>query len=236
MTYMFTMTNEFLHTYSYTFIMLISLILFPFEDCLSRSSDVELSDFGCLEKYLSLFVSWKTALTCRIFLIEFFSFNILNILPTHLACKVSIEKSASIPWGFSCMWQVTCLLLLSNSLSLTFDSLITMYPGVALFQFNQFEALWACLVVQMVKIHLQCVRPGSGLWVRKIPWEGNWLPHSSILACWIWWTEEPGMLWSMGLPKSWTLLSHFHFHFSGFMYLDIYFLPKFKKFSGFIAF
>ena len=33
--------------------------------------------------------------------------------------------------------------------------------------------------------------------------------HSSILAWKIPWTEEPGRLQSMGVAKSWTLLSYF---------------------------
>ena len=34
--------------------------------------------------------------------------------------------------------------------------------------------------------------------------------HSSILAWRIPWTEEPGRLQSMGVTKSWILLSDFH--------------------------
>ena len=37
-------------------------------------------------------------------------------------------------------------------------------------------------------------------WVGKIPWRREWLPHSSILAWEIPWTEEPGGLQSMGSP------------------------------------
>ena len=82
---------------------------------------------------------------------------------------MSIEKSASIPFGV--FLQVTSHLSLAAfkilSLSLTFDSLITMYPGVALFQFNQFEYLWASLVVQMVK------NPPVmwETWVQSLGWE-----------------------------------------------------------------
>ena len=37
--------------------------------------------------------------------------------------------------------------------------------------------------------------------------------HSSVLAWRIPWAEEPGRLQSMGVTKSWTWLSDFHFHF-----------------------
>jgi len=35
----------------------------------------------------------------------------------------------------------------------------------------------------------------------KIPWRRTWRPHSSILACRIPWTEEPGGLQSIGLQR-----------------------------------
>ena len=40
------------------------------------------------------------------------------------------------------------------------------------------------------------------------------VPHSSILAWKIPWTEEPGRLQSMGVSKSRTRLKRLHFHFS----------------------
>ena len=33
---------------------------------------------------------------------------------------------------------------------------------------------WASLVAQLVRIHLQCMRHGFDLWVRKIPWRRKW--------------------------------------------------------------
>ena len=39
------------------------------------------------------------------------------------------------------------------------------------------------------------------------PPEEEMVTHSSILAWRIPWTEEPGKLQSMGVPKSWTWLS-----------------------------
>ena len=38
-------------------------------------------------------------------------------------------------------------------------------------------------------------------YMRKIPWGREWLPNSSILACRIPWTEEPGVLQSMGSQR-----------------------------------
>ena len=45
-------------------------------------------------------------------------------------------------------------------------------------------------------IHLQCKSPRFDSWVRK-----GMATHSSILACRIPWTEEPGGLQSMGLQR-----------------------------------
>ena len=48
-------------------------------------------------------------------------------------------------------------------------------------------------------------------WVQSLGWgdplEKGTATHSSILAWRIPWTEEPGGLQSMGVPKSWTRLS-----------------------------
>ena len=48
-------------------------------------------------------------------------------------------------------------------------------------------------------IHLQCKSPRFDSWVRK-----GMATHSSILACRIPWTEEPGGLQCMGVAKSQT--------------------------------
>ena len=52
-------------------------------------------------------------------------------------------------------------------------------------------------------------------WVRYLGWEDplekGRATHSSILAWRTPWTEEPGRLQSMGLQKSLTQLSNFHF-------------------------
>ena len=60
---------------------------------------------------------------------------------------------------------------------------------------------WASLVAQMVK------NPPAmwETWVRPLGWkdplEEDTATHSSILAWRIPWTEEPGVLWYMGLQR-----------------------------------
>ena len=60
---------------------------------------------------------------------------------------------------------------------------------------------WASLVAQMVK-NLPAMRE---TWVRALGWkdplEEGMVTHSSILAWIIPWTEEPGGLQSVGLPR-----------------------------------
>ena len=66
----------------------------------------------------------------------------------------------------------------------------------------------ASLVSEMVRIHLQCRRPGSG----RSPWEGNSKgTHSSILAWRIPWMEESGGLqpmWSQRVRHDWVTHTH----------------------------
>ena len=61
-----------------------------------------------------------------------------------------------------------------------------------------FEDIRASLVAQMVK-HLPAMQE---TWVRFLDWEDpvgkEMVTHSSILACRIPWTEEPGRLQFMG--------------------------------------
>ena len=54
-------------------------------------------------------------------------------------------------------------------------------------------------------------------WVQFLGWEDplekEMATQSGVLAWKIPWTEELGRLQSMGVTKSWTQLSNFHFHF-----------------------
>ena len=45
-------------------------------------------------------------------------------------------------------------------------------------------------MAQTVKKLPECRRFGFHLWVRKIPWRREWLPHSRIFAWRILWTQE----------------------------------------------
>ena len=47
----------------------------------------------------------------------------------------------------------------------------------------------------------RCKRHGFDPWVGKIPWWRKWHPLSSILACRIPWTEEPGRPQSIGSQR-----------------------------------
>ena len=61
------------------------------------------------------------------------------------------------------------------------------------------------------RIRLQCGRPGFHPWVGKIPWRREWLSLPVFLTGESPWTEEPGGLQSIGVAKSQTRLSDFHF-------------------------
>ena len=54
---------------------------------------------------------------------------------------------------------------------------------------------------------------GTWVWFKKIPWEKEMATRSSILACRILWTEEPGKLQFMGsqeLDMTWQLNHQHH--------------------------
>ena len=53
---------------------------------------------------------------------------------------------------------------------------------------------WAPLVAQMIRIRLQCGRPGFNPWVGQIPWRGAWQPTPVFWPGESPWTEEPGRL------------------------------------------
>ena len=60
---------------------------------------------------------------------------------------------------------------------------------------------WACLVAQMLKIHLQCGRHGFHPWVGKICWRRAWQPTPVFLPRESPWTEGPGRLQSIGSQR-----------------------------------
>ena len=64
--------------------------------------------------------------------------------------------------------------------------------------------VWASQVALVVKsLACQCRRPKRQVWSLgwKDPLEKEMATHSSILACEIPWTEEPGRLWFMGSKR-----------------------------------
>ena len=63
------------------------------------------------------------------------------------------------------------------------------------------DRLWASLVAQWSRIHLQRRRHGFDPWVWKIPWRRNWQPTPVLLPGRIPWTEEPGGLQSVGSQR-----------------------------------
>ena len=65
---------------------------------------------------------------------------------------------------------------------------------------------WASLVAQLVKICLQCERPGFDPWVGKIPWRRERLPTP------VFWPGDSMNCIVHGVTKSRTRLSDFHFH------------------------
>ena len=70
------------------------------------------------------------------------------------------------------------------------------------------------LMVQMIKIGLQCKRPRFNPWVGKIPWRREWQPSPVFLPGKL---HDRGAWWAtvLGVSKSWTRLSKFHFTSSG---------------------
>ena len=72
---------------------------------------------------------------------------------------------------------------------------------------DPFQLSWASLVAQLVRIYLQCGRPGFNPWVGKIPWRRKGYPllYSDL--------ENSMDCMVHGVAKSQTRLSNFHFHF-----------------------
>ena len=63
------------------------------------------------------------------------------------------------------------------------------------------DGLWASLVAQQERIHLQCRRRGFDPWVGKFPLEEGMATHSSIPAWKIPWTAQPGSGQCMRLQR-----------------------------------
>ena len=69
--------------------------------------------------------------------------------------------------------------------------------------------LWTFLVAQCKGSARQCRRPRFDPWVEKISWRREWQTHTSILACRIPWTEDPGWLHTdHGVAKSQAWLNN----------------------------
>ena len=71
-------------------------------------------------------------------------------------------------------------------------------------ELNWYSFLGASLIAQLVKISLQCRRPGFDPWVGKIPWRRKWQPtpvslpgkshgQRSLVGCSPWGRKELGM-------------------------------------------
>ena len=78
---------------------------------------------------------------------------------------------------------------------------ITGYPPKVV---NVPSTEWASLVAQMVKNLLAMPKNPGSISGSENPLEKGMAPHSNILVWRIPWTEEPGRLQSIGVPKSQT--------------------------------
>ena len=91
---------------------------------------------------------------------------------------------------------------------------MTILPTV-IYRFNaipikliNFLGVWASLIAQLVKMHLQCRRPGFDPWAGKIPWRRDSLPTAVFCM------ENSMDCIIHGVTKSWIQLNNFHFHFT----------------------
>ena len=122
------------------------------------------------------------------FLLEALRENLILVSPPHLG-------------GCCILWLVNSPLqsLPPSCLHIAFSSI-----SVSLLLFlldSRYIVLWASLVTQMSRIHLQCWRHGFDPWVGKIPWRRAWQPTPVFTPGASPWTEEPGGLQSMGLQR-----------------------------------
>ena len=96
---------------------------------------------------------------------------------------------------------------------------MTILPTV-IYRFNaipikliNFLGVWASLIAQLVKMHLQCRRPGFAPWVGKIPWKRESLPTA------VFWPGEFHGLYNpwghkeLDTTEQLSLSLHFHLGF-----------------------
>ena len=95
--------------------------------------------------------------------------------------------------------------------NLTFTNILSKY-------FFYSDYAFASLLAQMVKICLQCRRPGFTPWVRRIPWRREGLPTPVFLSGEFHGERSLANCSPVGSAKSWTGLSDGHFHFYAFHY------------------
>ena len=117
-------------------------------------------------------------------------------------------------WGSWCLEQLICQQPHSMAQWIRKTRTEGQLPGFKS-QLCLLRVIWASLVAQEVKNHLQWKWPGFSSWTGKILYRRKWQPTPVFL-------ENPmdrGAWWSVvhGISKSWTWLSnwHFHFHTSG---------------------
>ena len=93
--------------------------------------------------------------------------------------------------------------------------LSTFFPTTPVIMVNFYHTI--------IRICLQCRRPGFDPWVRKIPLQKAMVTNSSILAWRIPWTGDPGGLQSIGLQRvgcDWVINRVSEYYGDNFIYLQ----------------
>ena len=99
-----------------------------------------------------------------------------------------------------------------------------------------FFLVWASLVAQMVKICLQCRRPGFNAWVGKIPWRRKWLPTPVFWPGEFHGQRSLAALQSMGSQLDMTEWLSLHLILEGYTFLRICpFLPSCPFYQHIVA-
>ena len=134
----------------------------------------------------------STALFCS-WLVGYDLYWFYNLIMIH--AKIWLMQDSSQP------------LIIGSTIS--FKDILNVYQISNYFTVFFWVVVWiwknpkSVLVVQYVKICLQCRIPRSDAWVGKISWRREWLTHSSMLVWRFPWTETIGR----GITKSQTWLS-----------------------------